>query len=174
ENEVFPVTRPQVDVKAINSFTSHQVSSKDKPNILIVDDDPMNLKVVEMILSDEVYDMTLVTNPHDVMELLHKKKWDLIISDVMMPYLSGYKLTRLIREHYSVTDLPVLLLTARSQTTDVRTGFLSGANDYVTKPVEPLELRSRVNLLIQVKRSIQEQLQMEAAWLQAQIQPHFL
>lgn len=145
-----------------------------RPQILIVDDEPINIQVVKMILAEENYDITSVTNGKKVLKLIHEREWDLIISDVMMPIMSGYELTRLIREKFSVTELPILLLTARSQSTDIQTGFLVGANDYVTKPVEPLELISRVHLLIQVKQSINQQLKMKAAWLQAQIQPHFV
>lgn len=83
----------------------------------------------------------------------------------MMPQMSGYELTQRVREHYSVSELPVLLLTARSQPSDVYTGFLSGANDYVTKPVDSLELKYRIRALITMKQSINDSLRMEAAYL---------
>lgn len=146
----------------------------DRPRILVVDDDPMNLKVVESILSIEYFDMTMVTSGIQCLELLDVKEWDLIISDVMMPQMSGYELTRRIRNRFTLTELPILLLTARNQSVDIENGFIVGANDYVTKPVDALELRSRVRALTAVKQSVRERLQMEAAWLQAQIQPHFL
>src|SRR5699024_4769483 len=57
---------------------------------------------------------------------------------------------------------------------DIQSGFLAGANDYVTKPVEAMEFRSRIEALITIKQSVQEQLRLETAWLQAQIQPHFI
>src|SRR5699024_762228 len=101
-------------------------------------------------------------------------EWDIVISDVMMPHMSGYDLTRSIREKYSISELPIILLTARSNPEDIYTGFLSGANDYVTKPVDAVELNVRVNALTDLQTSIKERLGMEAAWLQAQIRPHFL
>ncbi|MEZ7172981.1 histidine kinase [Sporosarcina sp. OR05] len=91
-----------------------------------------------------------------------------------MPIISGYDLTKRIRERFSLTELPILLLTARSQPKDIENGFLAGANDYVKKPVDALEFKSRVQALAGVKKAMQEKLQIEAAWLQAQIQPHFL
>src|SRR5690625_7730878 len=115
-----------------------------------------------------------VTSGSKALALLDLQEWDLVISDVMMQHMSGYELTRTIRERFTMTELPILLLTARSQSIDIEKGFLSGANDYVIKPVDALEIRSRVRVLTEVKRSAREQLQMEAAWLQAQIQPHFL
>ncbi|WP_336634745.1 ATP-binding protein [Lysinibacillus fusiformis] len=144
------------------------------PRILVVDDEPINLRVVETILANEQYDIVTVTSGLDALVCIQSHEWDLVISDVMMPKMSGYELVRLIRKQFSITDLPVLLLTARSQPQDLEKGFLAGANDYVTKPVDALELRSRVAALIKVKRSIQERHRMEAAWLQAQIEPHFL
>ncbi|MGF7047651.1 sensor histidine kinase YesM [Paenibacillus sp. DS2015] len=149
-------------------------SSIDRPRILVVDDDPVNLKVLETILSLEQYDIMLVTNGKQALEVLGAKEWDLVISDVMMPQMSGYELARKIRERFTITELPILLLTARSRSEDIENGFLSGANDYVTKPVDAREIRSRVRALTEVKQSVRERLRMEAAWLQAQIQPHFL
>lgn len=142
--------------------------------ILVVDDDPVNLQVLETILPPEKYEVTTVTSGKEALALLDKKEWDLVISDIMMPQMSGYELTRLIRERYSLTELPILLLTARSEPRDIQSGFLAGANDYVKKPVEALEIRSRIEGLTTIKKVVQEQLQLEAAWLQAQIQPHFL
>ncbi|WP_438347938.1 ATP-binding protein [Paenibacillus sp. FA6] len=146
----------------------------DQPRILVVDDDPINLQVINSILSSDHYDIVTVTSGEKALATLHEKEWDLVISDVMMPQMSGYELTQMIRQRFSITELPVLLLTARSQPADIENGFLSGANDYVTKPVNALELRSRVRALASVKQSMHERLRMEAAWLQAQIQPHFL
>jgi sensor histidine kinase YesM len=145
-----------------------------KANLLVVDDDPINLKVLVSILSTEPYTITTVNSSNEVLELLDSKQWDLVIADVMMPHMSGYELTHRIREQYSLSELPILLLTARSQVTDIYTGFSSGANDYVTKPVDALELRYRIRSLITLKQSINERLRMEAAYLQAQIHPHFL
>ncbi|MBE1556539.1 ATP-binding protein [Sporosarcina limicola] len=146
----------------------------DRPRILVVDDDPVNLKVLETILSLERYDIMTVTSGKKALDVLGSREWDLVISDVMMPQMSGYELSRTIRKRFTLTELPILLLTARSRSEDIENGFLSGANDYVTKPVDALEIRSRVRALTEVKQSVRERLQMEAAWLQAQIQPHFL
>ena len=142
-------------------------------NILIVDDDPVNLKVLQAILEEE-YRVLTVTSANEALENIHRHSWDLVISDVMMPNMSGYELTIKIREQFEISELPILLLTARNQVEDISTGFKSGANDYLAKPVNTLELKARVRALINLKFSIQELLRIEAAWLQAQIQPHFL
>lgn len=145
-----------------------------KVNILVVDDDPVNLNVLMGSLSSESYSITAVHSSKEVLELMDIQKWDLLIADVMMPHMSGYELTQKIRENYSLSELPILLLTARSQPADIYTGFLSGANDYITKPVDSLELKYRIRALITLRQSIKEHLRMEAAYLQAQIHPHFL
>ena len=91
-----------------------------------------------------------------------------------MPNMSGYELTKRIRDIYSVAQLPILLLTARGNAEDISSGFLAGANDYVTKPVDATELNARVHALTHLQQSIKQRLNMEAAWLQAQIKPHFI
>ncbi|MRA75822.1 response regulator, partial [Bacillus thuringiensis] len=94
----------------------------------------------------------------------------MILVDVMMPKMSGYELTKMIRTQYSIAELPIVLLTARSQPEDIYTGFLAGANDYIVKPIDALELKVRINALTELKQSIHERIRMEGAWLQAQIQ----
>lgn len=141
--------------------------------ILVVDDDPVNLRIIRNILDTE-YDIYTASNGYQALELLDHEEWDLIVSDVMMPNMSGYKLTEIIRRRFSLSELPILLLTARNQAKDIYTGFQAGANDYISKPMDRLELKARVKALTTLKQSILDQLRMEAAWLQAQIQPHFL
>lgn len=141
--------------------------------ILLVDDDPVNLKILREML-ETAYEVHTVTNGAEALDIVNEQDFDLVISDVMMPNLSGYELTRKIRSLFSLSELPVLLLTARNNPEDIQTGFLSGANDYVAKPVVALEFKSRVEVLARLKQSVREQLRMEAAWLQAQIHPHFL
>lgn len=165
-----PITLNHAMIKAFSKKTS----SSYRPRILAVDDDPVNLQVLTNILSEERYEIQTVTSGKEALQKLEHADWDLIISDAMMPTMSGYDLTRYIREKFSISELPILLLTARSNPEDIYTGFLAGANDYVTKPVDAVELNARVQALTDLQISIKERLRMEAAWLQAQIRPHFL
>jgi sensor histidine kinase YesM len=162
------ITPPAAKPATLPGMSNH------RPLLLIVDDDPVNLQVLEAILPPDEYDLTKATSGKEALALLDRKEWDLVITDIMMPQMSGYELTRRIRERFTLTELPILLLTARSQPKDIQSGFLAGANDYVTKPVEALEIRSRIQALTMIKQTVREQLRLEAAWLQAQIQPHFL
>src|SRR5690625_298205 len=136
-------TQLAVNSGKIEPFVTH-TSSSYKPKILAVDDDPVNLQVLTNILSEDQYKVKTVTSGKDALKQLDRNECDLIISDVMMPVMSGYELTHFIREKFSISELPVLLLTARSNPEDVYTGFLAGANDYVTKPVDAIELNVRV------------------------------
>lgn len=92
---------------------------------------------------------------------LEEESWDLLITDVMMPGMSGYELTRRVRERYPVSELPVLLLTARAMREEIYYGFQQGANDYVTKPVDSLELKYRVTGLARLKQTIDHSLRLE-------------
>ncbi len=163
-----------------SNFAETYMASIPKPanderiQILAVDDDAVNLKVLVSILSTESYAITTASSGDEALSMLDMQQWDALVIDVMMPHMSGYELTRKIRERYSLSDLPILLLTARTQQEDIYTGLLSGANDYVTKPVDALELKYRMRTLTNLKQSIHESMRMEAAYLQAQIQPHFL
>ncbi|MFD1927804.1 ATP-binding protein [Sporosarcina siberiensis] len=141
--------------------------------ILLVDDDHVNLRLLSMILQKE-YEVICASGGYEALTIVETRELDLVISDVMMPIMSGYELTKQIRKQFTMSELPILLLTARNDPMDIYTGFCSGANDYVSKPMDALEFEIRVNALTNLKRSINEQLRTEAAWLQAQIQPHFL
>lgn len=147
-----------------------------KLNILAVDDDPVNLKVLSAILPSGQFRIRTADNGPEVLSLLASsaEEWDLLIADVMMPQMSGYELTRKVRERYSRSELPVLLLTARNESEDIHAGFSAGASDYLVKPVGGLELQYRVWSLASFKRSVNERLRLEAAYLQAQIRPPFI
>lgn len=142
--------------------------------ILAVDDDSVNLKVLQNILSDGAYRIETTTSAREALDKLHHERFDLVIADVMMPGMSGYELTRLIRERFTMYELPIILLTARSEPQDIYAGFLAGANDYVTKPVDAMELKYRAWSLSSMKQAVNDRLRMEGAYLQAQIHPHFL
>ncbi|MFL0363981.1 ATP-binding protein [Pseudobacillus sp. 179-B 2D1 NHS] len=143
-------------------------------SILVIDDDPINLSVLKRMLAQAGYAVTTCLNGEEALLHLHDQRWSLIISDVMMPRMSGYELTSQVRKKFSMSELPILLLTARGKTEDIEAGFQAGANDYILKPVEKAELMARVSALLQLKQSMHKQARTEAALLQAQMQPHFL
>ncbi len=172
--EVATSIHPEEKIGTFDSTAPSASETKEnRAKIVVVDDDPVNLRILRTMLASE-YEVATASNGREALALIDTGEWDLVISDVMMPNMSGYELTQTIRKRFTISELPILLLTARNQLEDIYTGFLSGANDYVAKPMDALELKSRVKALTNLKQSIHEQLRMEAAWLQAQIQPHFL
>jgi len=147
----------------------------DGPHIMLVDDNKTNLISLAGILKMKNYSVTAVASSEEFFEEF-KAAGDvfLVILDVMLPGLSGYEICREIRKNYSVFELPVLMLTARTTTQDIVMGMEAGANDYLAKPFDTDELLARVKTLIQLKQSVDKARVSELAFLQAQIKPHFL
>lgn len=114
-------------------------------NILIDDDDINILKLVEIHLSQEGYNVYLAKDGMEALEILQNKRCQLAVVDVMMPYLDGYELTKEIRKKY---DIPVIILTAKNQMEDKEQGFQAGTDDYLVKPFEPKELTFRIKALL--------------------------
>src|SRR5690625_1423165 len=155
-------------------YENMSTTDPNKSIILIVDDDHVNLKVVSTILGTENYELHFATNGQEALKKMEEHNFDLVITDIMMPIMSGLELTKAIREQYDLSELPIIILTARGRIEDMNVGFQVGANDYVVKPVDPFELKARVRVLTELQTAIKNQLTLEAAWLRAQINPHFL
>ena len=113
--------------------------------IVVADDDVDIRELVEFKLSTMGHDIVAVGDGAAAIAACREQKPDLAVLDVMMPGVSGLDAIRMIRAD---ADLPVILLTARAQESDVETGFDSGADDYITKPFSPRELAARVEALL--------------------------
>ena len=121
------------------------------PVLLLVDDDPVNLRVLSNFLQGEPYRIVQAESGSEALGHLDRGlKPDLIVTDLMMPRMTGYELCRAIRNRYTASELPVLLLTAKNQPEDLVAGFDTGANDYLTKPVEKRELLARIALHLEL------------------------
>ena len=143
--------------------------------VLLVDDDYLNLQVLTNILATENYSAIAVTDGTAALAILaQNKQIDLVILDVTLPKLSGYEVCQKIREEYSLFELPVLMVTAQNSAASMLTGFSAGANDFVVKPFDSSELRARIKTLLYLKKSVNQTIQAEMAFLHAQIKPHFL
>ena len=113
--------------------------------ILVVDDEKLLVKGVKFNLENEGYEVTPAYDGVTAVELAKKENFDLIVMDVMMPGLSGGDACMQIREF---SDVPIIMLTARSEDSDKLMGFACGADDYVTKPFNILELKARIRALL--------------------------
>ena len=107
--------------------------------------EPVNLQVLNNHLSLQKYRVTQALSGKDALRIVENQdKFDLVLLDIMMPKMSGYKVCAALREKYPAHQLPVVMLTAKNQVTDIVTGFKFGANDYLTKPFRKEELLTRI------------------------------
>jgi DNA-binding response OmpR family regulator len=117
---------------------------KPRPLVLVAEDDEDILEMVVFDLQDEGYEVLTARDGDAAIALALERRPDLVLLDVAMPGLDGYEVTRRLRAEKTTSATPVVLLTARAQVRDVILGFEAGANDYVTKPFRPEELRTRL------------------------------
>jgi diguanylate cyclase (GGDEF) domain len=122
--------------------------------ILVVDDEMVNLQVMMNLLCLYGYSVNTALSGKDALKLIESEKFDLVILDVMMPKMSGYEVCTIIRKKFSLMELPVIMLTAKSQLSNICMGFQCGANDYVIKPFEKEELLMRIKTLITMKNAV--------------------
>ncbi len=127
--------------------------------ILAVDDSPDNLFLIEAILDDPAYRITLADGGQAALDQVQQQPPDLILLDVMMPDLDGYAVTERIRQNPVLPYIPILLITAHDQSSLVQ-GLDAGADDFIRKPVDVNELRARVRSLLRLKRSMDAQTHM--------------
>ncbi len=131
--------------------------------VFIVDDEPINLQVLVNTLSLQDYAITQASQGEEALALVENGyKPDIVLLDVMMPKMTGYEVTQKLRERFPTNELPILLLTAKSQVKDIVTGLSVGANDYLTKPIAKDELLARIKTQINMCRLQAENLRLSA------------
>ncbi|MDX1696111.1 MAG: ATP-binding protein [Ketobacteraceae bacterium] len=122
--------------------------------LLVVDDEPVNRQVLWAQLVSAGFEVVEATDGEAALKHLNSDSiYDLVLLDVMMPRLSGYDTCRILRETFSANQLPVIFLTAKSQTDDILAGFSAGGNDYLVKPFSREELLVRVNVHLNLVNS---------------------
>ena len=116
--------------------------------VLVAEDDDDIRALVVYRLERSGYEVVEARDGEEALRLAAERQPDLAILDVMMPKLDGYEVTRRLRKDDATSRLPVILLTARTQDSDVSQGFDAGADDYIRKPFSPEELRARVQAIL--------------------------
>jgi CheY-like chemotaxis protein/MinD-like ATPase involved in chromosome partitioning or flagellar assembly len=116
--------------------------------ILVVDDDVETLRLVGLMLQRQSYQVITASNGTQAITLTNLERPDLIVLDIMMPDLDGYQVTREIRSNPKTAHIPILMFTAKSQVDDKVIGYEMGADDYLTKPIHPMELVAHVRSLL--------------------------
>ena len=136
--------------------------------ILIVDDQPTYLRMLYTILTQHKHDVTKVNNAIEALDALKNTKFDLLLTDAIMPGPTGFDLVSTIRSSEELKDLPVIMLTSKREQKDVQKGILIGVNDYVIKPVEPIVLIEKIAAVLakanQSKLPSVARVQIAACW----------
>jgi adenylate cyclase len=120
--------------------------------ILVVDDTPANIQTLTAILKERGYQISVATNGRQALEVVSKLRPDLILLDVMMPEMDGFEACQKLKASAEWHDIPIIFLTAKTETDDIVRGFELGAVDYVAKPFNTHELLARVNTHLSIDR----------------------
>lgn len=124
--------------------------------ILLVDDEPRMLDLLELYLSPKGYSCIKISSAFDAIHYLESEKADLLLLDVMMPEMDGWEACREIRKNW---DIPIIMLTARSEKIDVVKGLKLGADDYIAKPFDEAELTARIEAILRRNQDHHEKIE---------------
>ncbi len=157
-SEVSMITSREKERQDLNVFDGSSerdiVGFGEDGHILVVDDEPINLHVMSVLLEKNYAKITVCHSGTEALALLKSgMRPDLVLLDVMMPRLSGYETLQLLRKTYSLEQMPVILVTAKNSSEDKQQGFTSGANDYIVKPFDRMELLSRIHAHLKLQRA---------------------
>src|SRR3954469_12332692 len=119
--------------------------------ILVVDDIPSNVKLLEARLSAEYFDVVTATSGAEALAICERAECDVVLLDVMMPDMDGFEVCRRLKSNPKTHHVPVLMITALDQPSDRVRGLEVGADDFLTKPVDDVQLMARVKSLVRLK-----------------------
>ncbi len=134
-------------------------SSNDR--ILIVDDNPLNLKMLDIILKNENYQTLKAENGFKALELARKELPDLVFLDIMMPEMDGFEVCQKLKADPETAEIPIIFLTSKTDTDGIVHGFELGAADYVTRPFNRVELLARMRTHLALKKSRDRVIELE-------------
>ncbi len=122
-------------------------------NILIVDDIQRNLDVLSNLLKNEKYSFETAKSGKEAIEKARKKNFDIILLDIMMPEMNGYEVAKHLKQDYKFKDVPIIFITAITDTESIVVGLEAGGVDYITKPFNEAELLARLKTHLELKKS---------------------
>jgi CheY-like chemotaxis protein len=131
----------------------NQENKSDPPSVLIVDDNVKNLQILGGFLQNEKLIVEFAIDGKSALNWLDKKKFDLILLDIMMPGMDGYEVCSIIKKNPAISKIPIIFITAKTGSESIIKGFESGAVDYVTKPFIHSELLIRVKTQLNIKKA---------------------
>ncbi len=116
--------------------------------ILLVDDADTILMMERMMLNKKAYELVTAKDGVEALEKVERERPDLILLDVVMPKMNGFEVCQRLREKEATKSIPIIMVTTRGEEDNVEAGFKSGCNDYVTKPINGMELLTKVRNFI--------------------------
>lgn len=134
----------------INPIHQESNLSDKMPTLLVIDDQPANIQIINSILSGD-YRVLAATSAALALEICLQTLPDLIISDVVMPQMTGLQLCQLLAENPETKDIPVIFMTSFSKPEEENACWQSGGADFITKPVQPMTLKNRINAQLKFK-----------------------
>jgi CheY-like chemotaxis protein len=135
-----------------------------KPTVLVVDDNQQNLELLQAYLEDVDCITIAAHDGLEALETINKNSPDLILLDVMMPKMSGFEVCKRIKSDPKTCDIPVIMVTALSEFGDIERGIDSGTDDFLSKPVNKLELLTRIKTMLKLKH-LSDKLERTLAYL---------
>ena len=136
----------------------------DDSKILIADDNQQNLELLQAYMESTPYDVRTAADGQQVLDAVAADPPDLILLDIMMPKVSGFEVCRKLKSDSTTHDIPIVMVTALSEMSDIERAVDCGTDDFLTKPVNRLELLTRVRSLLRV-RHLQNELERTLAYL---------
>ena len=140
-------------------------SDPSKSTILVVDDNPQNLELLQAYLEDLGCEVISAVDGVEAMQAVAQHNPDLILLDIMMPKMSGFEVCRRLKEDQATADIPVVMVTALNELGDIERAVAAGTDDFLSKPINKLELLTRVKSLLRV-RHLKSELERTLAYLQ--------
>ncbi|MHB8837240.1 MAG: response regulator [Candidatus Methylomirabilia bacterium] len=125
--------------------------------ILVCDDEPYILMALTDAVEMEGYECVTAINGKEALQRARETLPDLIMLDIMMPFMDGFEVCRELKADAATRDIPVIMLTAKSQQVDIQKGKDAGADDYITKPFRPSTLRKKFNEVLDARHIIDEE-----------------
>lgn len=134
------------------------MNNSDAPTgrILIADDNEQNRELLEAYLSDDGHEILMAADGQQTLQVAEEHLPDLILLDIMMPRMSGYEVCQRLKSSPGTSRIPVLIVTALKEIGDIQKAVDAGADDFLTKPVHRLELKTRVRSLLRVRHLTDE------------------
>ena len=153
--------------KTRNNSSSGKSSSQESPGkdvVLIVDDNVQNVELLREYLETIDVDTIAAYDGIEALEVVSRSKPDLILLDIMMPKMSGFEVCRKLKSDPATRDIPIIMVTALSDLSDIDRGVESGTDDFLSKPINRLELITRVKSLLRL-RHLKDELERTLAYL---------